>query len=726
MTVGILIFLILQLPLVLTRPVRQVVSTVTVGTAEEFYEALQNGNADLVIDITSSGIRLEDTLTIDKPGISITSANGTLLTCPEEGSALRILSAGVHISGVQFTGCVSSAVEVSVKGGRPIEFENVAFLNNALDGYFTTGGGLQIAGCASSNCAVKKAHTAKVNLRNCRFEGNSAGVGGGIYAENAHLSLSQCLFLNNTAKQAGGALHITGAGSSLSIRSCVFDQNRVTSSGADDEVVLKGGLPLEPFQYFRFQFPNANGGAIAVRSISETTIASCNFTGNQAPAGGAISIDSRWEAYPTRPDIQDSVQIEDSVFKGNAALDAADRERMYLMGGAIYAVSSREDFELTLEGCEFLDNSAFHGGAVHLATLLTARPLISNSLFFGNQAASMGGAILLRNTGMLTLTACNLTENHARIGGGILLTNNAMLLVRGLAGLAPSTRVDLPSVFHGNQAERGGAVACVGCGDAILQDTVVANNVASEIGGGIYGFDTSASLHLLQNRFEGNRAATGGGAAFEAVARVRFTSAEESLRTVFSNNTAASGSALFYVASHLKENRLVIADTECRFNDATSAGSTLQHSAGGTIQLVLDDVPVHAVADVLLKDVHIHDNAAGFAGGIALHVDGEWNDNRTVACPPSMLSTDPCRHLRFVNVTIVENTADEAPGLFLTDSRTLDISCDSEETWISLYDILQRQGDGSLTSNDLCPLYNDNFISGTADESNIAVSDDAF
>jgi len=630
--------------------------------------------------------------------------------CPDEGSAMIIASAGVVLSGIQFIGCSTSAVEISAEGRRPIELENVTFLNNRAIDYFSTGGGLVITGC-TSRCS--KAHPVAVTLRNCRFEGNAAGVGGGISAESVRLTVSNCHFVNNEAKRTGGAIHITGALASLSVEDSVFEWNRVTSAGLNDEVYLKGGLPMEPLQYFRFRFPNANGGAVSVRSISTTSIVNCNFTENEAPAGGALSIESRWEFIPSTLKIEKSVQIKDSVFVGNSAVETeAAEEQTSSMGGAIYSVSTTQDFEWDVENCVFLGNTAFHGGAVHLATLLTTRPSISNSVFHGNEAESMGGAILLRNTGMLRLTACNLTENTGRIGGAIALTNNAMFMGRGLAGLPPLQRVGVPSLFQGNQAENGGAIACVGCGDMVLQDTVLSGNVASELGGGIYVFDTSASLQFLQNRFEDNRAKMGGGVALEAVARVQFTSAEESLTAVFSNNSAASGSAVHYIASHLKENRLIIARGEFQDNNATSRDNDT--SAGGTIQLILNDIPTRAVADILLKDLHIHDNAAAFGGGVSVHVDGDWNDERAAACPASMLSTDPCRQLRFVGVVIEHNTADEAPGLFVTDSRALNISCDDEATWLSFDHILRQDAP--------CYSFNNNFITGTTSESNVAVS----
>ena len=56
-------------------------------------------------------------------------------------------------------------------------------------------------------------------IRGCRFEGNEAESGGGLSGRNCAIVVEECLFRENVVSLAGGGMHSSGKGASLSIES---------------------------------------------------------------------------------------------------------------------------------------------------------------------------------------------------------------------------------------------------------------------------------------------------------------------------------------------------------------------------------------------------------------------------------------------------------------------------------------------------------------------------
>jgi predicted outer membrane repeat protein len=127
---------------------------------------------------------------------------------------------------------------------------------------------------------------AVVNVAQSHFEKNVATDGGavGISAQCALTLEQQCVFLNNHARQSGGAITFTGPESSLVIDGSTVENNTAITYG--------GGIMMDPV------------GALSVRSLV--------LRGNQARYGGGISTAGQ---YTTACDqiIQGSVRMENNT-----------------------------------------------------------------------------------------------------------------------------------------------------------------------------------------------------------------------------------------------------------------------------------------------------------------------------------------------------------------------------------------------------------------------------
>jgi len=169
--------------------------------------------------------------------------------------------------------------------------------------------GSEIAYCCikySINSAIRINNSSPL-ISHCHFDHNSAVRGGGINA--AEISISECIFTNNTAtgsgSSRGGGIYST---SSASITKCIFKQNRVSSSSTNSSG-LGGGIYLNGTSninncVFKENSSYATSGGIYATSTSRgggiyisgnSTITNCILSENSSTEshGGLGSAGSR-------------------------------------------------------------------------------------------------------------------------------------------------------------------------------------------------------------------------------------------------------------------------------------------------------------------------------------------------------------------------------------------------------------------------------------------------
>jgi hypothetical protein len=232
-----------------------------------------------------------------------------------------------------------------------------------------------------------------------------------------------------------------------------------------------------------------NGGAFFVYS-SALHLSNCTMIGNHArDSGGA--------GYSSRSD----VTVTSTKFTGNSAP----------VGGAWSSYKGR----LRIVGCTFAANQARWGGALYLQSNSSAA--VTSTRFVGNNAVLDGGAISSFTGGNTTLGACIFTGNTVSAAGG---SGGALHLGGNNTVTATGT------MFEGNNATFGGAIASICSNNLYLLECQLMNNDATALGGALHAADGSVDACQVNNSwsmvtvslcsFQNNTARAGGGAAFIA------------------------------------------------------------------------------------------------------------------------------------------------------------------------------------------------------------------
>lgn len=211
-----------------------------------------------------------------------------------------------------------------------------------------------------------------ITLGNANRQENPDTYGGGIYCFFATPSISNCILINNKAKNGGG---IALVASSLTITQCAFTNNTGTSVGGG--IFSHGSAPTVSQSSFT-ENNSSGGGAMYISSQSSMSIDHCEFTRNiGSTQGGALDL------------VDSSVSIKFSTFLGNTAQEHS--------GGALNLYQSTAD----MTNCIFVKNSAEYGGCIQSGTSETTA---KNCTFYLNSSSGQGDAIY--NLKTLNLNNC--------------------------------------------------------------------------------------------------------------------------------------------------------------------------------------------------------------------------------------------------------------------------------------------------------------------------------
>ena len=226
--------------------------------------------------------------------------------------------------------------------------------------------------------------------------GSDSDDGGGIYAEGSSLTLNDCTFQELSGRWGAG---VYLKSSPAEITNSDFLSNDATGSSRGSGIYVNGSAPVTIsdclFENNRPGALHSAGGALALNGMNAPAVGyvdQCQFIGNSAASGGAISAWSGATLYVT-----------DTTFSGNSAKD----------GGVFYGTF---DIVASVDRCIFSDNSATEdGGAFYV---YASDAVVSNSLFYDNTAAN-GGVFNNQWDSVLLLSNCTLTENSATTAGAI-------------------------------------------------------------------------------------------------------------------------------------------------------------------------------------------------------------------------------------------------------------------------------------------------------------------
>lgn len=336
-----------------------------------------------------------------------------------------------------------------------------------------------------------------VVVENSVFENNYANhSGGAIYVlsifndsgrypeEGENLIIKNCNFTNNFAQVAAGAIGVYG--NNTQVIGCNFVSNKVKP--ATNHKSYGGAIQIGRDEYnlcsyvvncnfmgneaIAHDLNNSHGGAGCVRA--GITYQNCKFINNSADQGGALTYHA-------------SGIIEDCVFINNSAK---------LYGGALSTGYMDMDMDLKVINCNFEQNNAPYGGAVHLKGKNIE---IQNSVFNKNTAAVNGGAInIVAKTVAIGGTEFN--KNTAHVNGGAIYINGNKTVIEDSSFMANEAIPDVKKLDDG----LGGAIY-INSSSATINKNIFNNNVARN-GSAIYYDKSGLNCIISDNAMAENQA----------------------------------------------------------------------------------------------------------------------------------------------------------------------------------------------------------------------------
>lgn len=267
------------------------------------------------------------------------------------------------------------------QAGAVESFGRVVVKNSRLTDNLATGSGGALASYG------------QLDVTSSIFSGNSAGLAGGaIYVDGGTATVGGSQFVNNTATNAGGALHASVV-SSLTVNSSQFTGNKVTNTFAQGGAVRGEGTVTVTGSSFAGN-NGSRGGALSVGD-GATKVSTTTMTGNWAAYGGAI----RQEGG--------DLTLTDVVIDRNGY--AANGTRVTTGGGGL----SWGAGTAKLTNVSITNNWASYGGGFDHESGTTG---LTNVTISGN--AAVGGGGIDTNGGSIALTNVTIAGNKAPFNAG--------------------------------------------------------------------------------------------------------------------------------------------------------------------------------------------------------------------------------------------------------------------------------------------------------------------
>ena len=580
--------------------------------------------------------------------------------------------------------------------GGTLNVSGSTFARNEIDGP---------SGSGDASCIHLM--NATVLFENSQFLKNRAEIGCAVAAWKSNLTIRNCAFEENKAKQAA-VIHLTA--STASIQSSDLSANEARRS-AGVLMALESQISIADSS-FEANAAGHDGGCFYLQSESTIEMVRSSLSGNGARNGGVAFLDQRSVGNVLDSSLVNnsassrggSFVIEDSRFsvqrcrfqrstaKYGACICAnlsnvsvmestASRNNATDRGGYFYGRAS----EVLMSDCSYIDNvagatggvvdcrsnctfsdarskytrnAANFGGAICLNQNSTG--IITNCRFEKNNASTSGGGVYLNISVVLSVLKCRFTNGYADRGGGGIYALSSRLRVKHT--FATHLEADFTGGFinaerskvrlwrnnvNNNNAWQGGGVAGLN-GSSIVDTHSVYSQGEATFGAALH-LETNSSGTFTNCRFTDNAASGSGGAIY-----AKEESSINLRRCLFSNGSANYGGLVYARAS----SRMNVTSTEFGYGSAYDGGClcaensflSVQHSIFQDCNALKDGGAVNLDSSVLrLKTVDIFRSKAAFGGGV-------FAENAEISGRRCGLK---------------DNHADQSGGSFYTQSSTI-------------------------------------------------------
>lgn len=457
-------------------------------------------------------------------------------------------------------------------------------------------------------------------------------------------------FLSNFYDAGGGAIYGSGnsIGSSISISDSYFSGNGPQNS------------------------PGYGGAIRIVDSADVVTVTNCVFVEN-----GSEDIMGEGGAIYFKGNSVGTINIVGSTLSRNS----------FYSGGALYINTQAQSPEIS--SSFFYNNSAFDGGAIEISAVQDFPFFISDSIFSGNVAVGIGGAINAVSDS-ITLSWTNVTFEENLSGTGLqdggggaialkmgwsvgifncVFKNNLATVLDGGAisaasGLQYLEMVD--TIMEGNRAKYGlgGAIYSEYVGYSNITYTTIRNNYGLKSGGAVYWGDVQfvfVKYSLFENNF-------GGSSGVFHVAK--------GTSVVFQGSTFTGNSALLGGGIYVDFQLSVVNIYDCTFTNNTAwravGGNT--GGAGGAIYIrdmnsVVSLFNLTFINNTAYTDggaVYLHDSNRNVFVSDALFAGNTAGGGEKFSSGGAIYIHDNNIEVTLERLTFVENTATHyGGGLFV-------------------------------------------------------------
>ena len=477
----------------------------------------------------------------------------------------------------------------------------------------------QITSCRSNSTggAVDLEESAYGIIRNVRFSNNSARErGGSLRVSGTNVSVSQCDFVDGNAT-FGGFIH-SCCSSRLYLNDVVMKNSTADSGGG---LYAQSGTVVARNISMQNGTASLYGGGVYLYNTT-TELNTIEILSSISEEGGAIYMTisnvtgRRWTLKNNfAVDYGGGVNIDHSNFTGREL--ALDGNNAILRAGGIYISES----SALLEDSMIRNSAAEFGAAVYL--LVNNTGLFVNVTFEDTSASYSGGSVYIRRANT-TFDRCVFQRGSARQHGGFLylwktadtnirnsvMTNgsaewggclsgiNSTLAIQNVtmegcrasnSGGAIITALETTAVianssFLSNRAEYGGGMHT----DRSIThgvELVWRGNVANESGGGIYTRHSS-TVNISNSIFERNSARNGGAVLQSENLSTGF------VNVTFSENQASTSGGSFYSTKSVTQVR------QCMFVDSIAEDGGLFNSWKDIRMEVIDAVFINGTARI--------------------------------------------------------------------------------------------------------------------------------
>ena len=420
---------------------------------------------------------------------------------------------------IQQTLAIDAGASVTLDlAGCTLSLADAADDGNVYDAAVTAASGsvLQLAGNVAVTSSAEDAST---------IEGGVASCGGGLYVEDgADVTLAHVTVTGNTAENGGG-IYVAGGTLSIGQDASIAD-NAATGSGYDEEEDAYT-FAISELDDADYTAGFACGGGIYVGGAGTLAMAGGSVTGNTATRGGGVYVGQGASFALDDGSIADNTAWTATVYLVNSSGTVYTLVYDYalLAGASSYYGGSYDilgcaygggvycDYgsSLTMSGGSVEGNvSEWSGGGIYVSGAQDYTGSVSGYTFCyaaatftmhdgsiaDNTCVRKGGGLMLAGEGVIyagSITGNSATGQDMTIGDTEVLNASGLgggIYVSGEDDSDNAGNVDFWIVFWASTMKSGDLTADAGAfggeGSLVIYSTLITENTASVLGGGIW------------------------------------------------------------------------------------------------------------------------------------------------------------------------------------------------------------------------------------------------